>query len=629
MKNVIVIDDKLGTMALGFSKAGYDVKGIYVEREDKLNYEICKENWGEIVKGYDKEFGYEINRDIEIDYIAGNLDLKEKQKKKYRGETRKTTILDAINEIHPKSFLLKCSNSYTADRIRKIMSDVANKYYINIWYCDTRILTGYPVIEKFYCVVGSFIKKDINIEVNLNADILNYSVKEFCDSILVDDRWCYYINEKHLMQIRKSQEEGIYCWKNNCYKKEEFITWNCRMLPIMKCDNIIRKLTYREIARLKGIPNEYNLICKNRNKLYEKLMYSSNVRAIQQLAASLYLMENEEQFAGREISKTRQFEKIVCTYLKYKGLKKIKDENNSNPYIDLHYINDHEKYGFVCRMYNGKIEASTKASILCEKISESCVTQEEIIILLIGNIVSSKTKKYIQEKYKIIICDIENILWILEEFPILKSEFAALSSFNMSQIIAKKPDTAKCAKNNESTIKIDLQEQLRKIKPGKDSAKEYEKICTYIVKFLFSDHIEFYSAQKKSNAGLYCFDCCGKIKYGTTSEFFNTVKQFFSTKYIIFEFKNYTEMISQKEIYTTEKYLYEKALRKVAIVISRKGSDENAQKAARGSLRELGKLIIVLADEDLNRLIDMKNNNEDPSDYLEALLDNMLMDLEK
>ena len=57
--------------------------------------------------------------------------------------------------------------------------------------------------------------------------------------------------------------------------------------------------------------------------------------------------------------------------------------------------------------------------------------------------------------------------------------------------------------------------------------------------------------------------------------------------------------------------------------------DENAQKASRGSLRELGKLIICLSDEEVNKLIDMKNNDENPADYLEVLLDNMLMDLEK
>ena len=46
-------------------------------------------------------------------------------------------------------------------------------------------------------------------------------------------------------------------------------------------------------------------------------------------------------------------------------------------------------------------------------------------------------------------------------------------------------------------------------------------------------------------------------------------------------------------------------------------------------MRESGKLIICLSDENINKLIDMKNNKEAPGDYLEVLLDEMLLDLEK
>lgn len=57
---------------------------------------------------------------------------------------------------------------------------------------------------------------------------------------------------------------------------------------------------------------------------------------------------------------------------------------------------------------------------------------------------------------------------------------------------------------------------------------------------------------------------------------------------MIFEFKNYSEPITQKEIYTTEKYLYAKALRCVGILIAANGYSENAQWAAKGCLRENG-----------------------------------------
>lgn len=123
--------------------------------------------------------------------------------------------------------------------------------------------------------------------------------------------------------------------------------------------------------------------------------------------------------------------------------------------------------------------------------------------------------------------------------------------------------------------------------------------------------------------------CC-KIKSGVNQDFFQTIKNYFNTKYIVFEFKNYNEQITQKEIYTTEKYLYEKALRKVAVIISRTGADENALKAVRGCLRETGKLIICLSDNSLLDMIKIKEQGErEPAELLDTVLDDILVHLEK
>lgn len=62
-----------------------------------------------------------------------------------------------------------------------------------------------------------------------------------------------------------------------------------------------------------------------------------------------------------------------------------------------------------------------------------------------------------------------------------------------------------------------------------------------------------------------------KIKNNITNEFFSTLTNFFNTKYIIFEFKNYNKPITPKEIYTTNRYLYKKALRSISIIIPKKG----------------------------------------------------------
>ena len=73
------------------------------------------------------------------------------------------------------------------------------------------------------------------------------------------------------------------------------------------------------------------------------------------------------------------------------------------------------------------------------------------------------------------------------------------------------------------------------------------------MKYVLGDYLTLWAEQQKSNDGLYRFDLCCKIKSGAEQDFFDTIKHYFNTKYIVFEFKNYTQKITQKEIYTTEK----------------------------------------------------------------------------
>lgn len=64
-------------------------------------------------------------------------------------------------------------------------------------------------------------------------------------------------------------------------------------------------------------------------------------------------------------------------------------------------------------------------------------------------------------------------------------------------------------------------------------------------------------------------------------------------------------------------------------MLTTKGADENAMWAARGCLRENGKLIIVLDGKDIEKMLRMKGQGEDPSDHILSILDIMLEDLEK
>ena len=170
---------------------------------------------------------------------------------------------------------------------------------------------------------------------------------------------------------------------------------------------------------------------------------------------------------------------------------------------------------------------------------------------------------------------------------------------------------------------------LKGISVGKEGSSDFEKWCIDVLRYLFSDKLSLWKEQRGSNKGLYRFDLICRIKDDEKDTFWRLIENHFDSKYIIFEFKNYKNEITQDQIYTTEKYLYKKALRSAAIIISRNGFKKNSIWAAKGSLRESGKLILLLNCEDIKNMIMIKNKENSPSDYLLDKLDNLLADLEK
>ena len=61
-------------------------------------------------------------------------------------------------------------------------------------------------------------------------------------------------------------------------------------------------------------------------------------------------------------------------------------------------------------------------------------------------------------------------------------------------------------------------------------------------------------------------------------------------------------------------------------MIAANGYEENARWISKGCLRENGKLILLLETKDL---IEMNRLKEEPSDYLQNKLDELLLELEK
>lgn len=111
------------------------------------------------------------------------------------------------------------------------------------------------------------------------------------------------------------------------------------------------------------------------------------------------------------------------------------------------------------------------------------------------------------------------------------------------------------------------------------------------------------------------------------TDFWSFLIDHLNSRYVLFEFKNYSGKIKQGQVLTTEKYLLEKALRRIAIILSRNGAEKNAVSMTQGAMRESGKLMLILDDDIICNMLHMKERGDDPTDLLFELADEFLLTL--
>lgn len=76
-----------------------------------------------------------------------------------------------------------------------------------------------------------------------------------------------------------------------------------------------------------------------------------------------------------------------------------------------------------------------------------------------------------------------------------------------------------------------------------------------------------------------------------------------------------------------EKYLYAKALRGAAVIISPKGFSDPAKRAPHGALRDVGKLMLDLDAPLLCKLLEAKDLAQPPGAEMERLIDAFLLEV--
>ena len=213
-----------------------------------------------------------------------------------------------------------------------------------------------------------------------------------------------------------------------------------------------------------------------------------------------------------------------------------------------------------------------------------------------------------------------------EAFSFSPTPVPAVEAVNVPSIGGEPPEPPSPAKPGLPTRRgADLCNELRAVPPK--VSKLFEDACFNAIEYLFGNDLVGLNRKPKSDTGMHEYDAVGKIS--SRHDFWNAIIRDYRARYIVFEFKNYKDEAAQTPVYTTEKYLFPIAMRGAAIMIARNGFSEGAMKAIRGALRESGKLILPLSEEDICTMLHLKDSDDDYMSVVASKLDNMLIALER
>lgn len=618
MKNTVVIFNAgIGALTLGFKNAGYEILKAY--EPDRKVTEIYQENISQNVTACSLS---SIDPATVPDSNVWAFGLTQsKEEEVFRS-------LALVQRRRPPVILFVMKKQLWKGFIKEHIFQLQEYgYHITHKNIQSSEVTAFPLREEFAYIVSK----------RVNASDMIMPVQVHKSSILLDgwvemnpqDSWYYRIDFAKEKIDASHAGDSVLCWEKGGYRESGQVRLNLIKMPLIRIHGVYHKITHKEIARLKGFPEDFPRSVPNKSRMYRSLIYAPNIKVTEQVVRNLCVepyINSEGDVQMKNWENMARFKQLFEKYLTYKGVSFQSDEwvFMTRMYSDSKEIATLKRLQSYSRLV-GKAESDRKKDLSLQNI---CV---------VANLVSDETKRKYEEAKMGYVWDIRNVLWLFEEYPELKNELISILNYSVETIEPKRPEPFIFEEESRQTETTEPESvtdsyirQLDALGTGRESFLKYEKLCVSILKYILGEYLALWEQQKTTEEDLYRFDMCCKIKNGVTQDFFDTICNYFSTKYIVFEFKNYEKLITQREIYTTEKYLYEKALRKVAIIISRNGADKHAEMAARGSLRESGKLIICLSDEDMKAMLQIKKEGERTTgEYLENILDDMLMRLEK
>jgi len=236
-------------------------------------------------------------------------------------------------------------------------------------------------------------------------------------------------------------------------------------------------------------------------------------------------------------------------------------------------------------------------------------------IIVVGSPLTPAAKAWSLDQFDGEVWDLADLTRLAEPYPDLLKRLQQFSARVVNERRVLPDDT------NDR-----LQEALSNhLRENTLTPSEYEALCMSVFKSLFDPYLYGFQSQARTSDGGNRYDFICRIQPG--NPFWDSLRQDFRTKAILFECKNYENPIGADQVYSTERYLFSGALRTVCLLTSRLGGEDSAVRAAQGAMRESGKLIILLSNADLIEMLKLRSQEGAAEEYLDKRIWDFIVSL--
>lgn len=287
----------IGIMSLAFEQAGFKVICNLVEEQREKR--IISENLDTWVGVYDEVvLGGLPSVDIIIGSWAQIHDcsiIKVGEHEQFP-QYKEDIFQAALNYIRPKAFFFDINVQIRKNNLlHHIMEQFKREGYDSYYHeINVKEVVGSPIRQRRGYIVA--VRMDIRTSFMFPENTEYFqAIEEFQEK---DVDYTYNVKNERTISECWGKDNGLYVWKGGKYQRDKEINGVYR-IPVLKLDERLRRVTPRELARIKGIPDDYKLSAENKSWLYHKIWYEPHMKLISLLAPELYRVL-EDDFNGKE-----------------------------------------------------------------------------------------------------------------------------------------------------------------------------------------------------------------------------------------------------------------------------------------------------------------------------------------